>query len=342
MKRTREAGMVLTLGFWMASTAAVVFLGGAHSPGVFIYLPIVIAAGLFWSWRAAAWLAAASFGAVTLAAWFAAIHLLPLPIRPISPARVVPIFAGSLAMTAVLVGIARNTMHGVLRDAQRAAAHAEERNERSRRLEAMGLIAGGIAHDFNNLLTVILSLGSVLNREIAADSPARELLVDMNASAVRAAALARELLATKSSNPAHVVDVGRALSAFEPVLGRMLGDEKMELSLRLPDRPCLVRMARGSLERIVTNLVMNARDAMPEGGDIVVAVAAPRDAEGPAANMVELSVCDTGTGIDPSLQPRIFEPFFTTKGASGTGLGLASVDDMVARLGGFIRVDSQP
>jgi PAS domain S-box-containing protein len=465
MKRTREASVVLTVGFWMAATAAVAVLGGAHSPGVFVYLPIVVTAGLFWSWRAAALLAAASFGSVMLAAWLDAIHQLPRPIHPISAARIVPIFAGSLTMTAVLVGVAIHTLHSMLKDAQRSAIRIEElllqapdalvvfdrlgvvlavspsmrermgygptdlvgkhssrldlfnrdgrsvaddlrllgardaegarefaltrsdgtpawgearlhtvamgkgdpvrrivlydvtrrhvvearhadieaRVVRGRRLEAMGLLAGGVAHDINNLLTVILSLGAVLNRETAPDSPARELLVDINASAVRAAALVRELLAAKSSGNEPFIDIGRALDAFEPVLMRMLGEGNVDLSLRLPDRPCLVKMERGGLERIVTNLVVNARDAMPDGGSIVVAVAPASDVDGtlPIPGMIELSVSDTGMGIDPTMHARIFEPFFTSKGAAGTGLGLAAVDDIVTRLGGSILVDSQ-
>jgi PAS domain S-box-containing protein len=466
MKRTREAGVVLSLGFWGAATLAVVVLGGARSPGVFVYLPIVLTAGLFWSWRAAAGLAAASLAVVTLAAWLDEIHRLPLPLRALSSAGHLPIFAGSLTMTVFLVGIALHTMHGVLRDAQRsllrtedlllhvpdalavfdrlgivlavssamaermgyaatdligkhishidlfnrdshtvsddlrwlgvrggeggrelpltrrdgspawgeARMHAipigtgdslrrivlydvtrrhlaearqadlEERMQRSRRLESMGLLAGGVAHDFNNLLTVILSLGTVLDREISKDSPARELLTDFRESAVRAAALARNLIAPPAPPVPHAVDVGRTLTAFEPVLARMVDGEDIDLTVRVPERPCWVSMDRGCLERIVMNLVVNARDAMPNGGSIVVAVAASHEGDGPLPmpRMVEISVSDTGVGMDPALQPRIFEPFFTTKGASGTGLGLATVDDMVTRLGGCILVDSQP
>jgi PAS domain S-box-containing protein len=466
MKRTHEAGVVLSLGFWGAATLAVVVLGGARSPGAFVYLPIVITAGLFWSWRAAAALAAASLATVTLAAWLDEIHRLPLPLRPPTSLRLLPIFAGSLTMTVLLVGIALHTMHGVLRDAQRSAlrteellvhvpdvlavfdrlgvvlavssamgermgyaatdligkhishidlfnrdsrtvsddlrslgvrggegarelpltrrdgspawgearmqaipmsrgdslrrivlydvtrrhlaearqADLEERMQRSRRLEAMGLLAGGVAHDFNNLLTVILSLGTVLDREISKDSPARELLTDFRESAVRAAALARNMIAANAPSLEHIVDVGRAISLFEPVLVRMLGSEDIDLTVRVPEEPCFVMIERGCLERIVTNLVVNARDAMPHGGTIVVAVAASHEGDGPSPmpRMVELSVSDTGVGMDPALQPRIFEPFFTTKGTSGTGLGLATVDDMVTRLGGCILVDSQP
>jgi PAS domain S-box-containing protein len=125
-KRTREAGVVLSLGFWAAATAAVFCLGGVRSPGSFVYLPIVITAGLFWHWRAAAALAAASLGAVILAALLDHVHLLPLPLHAPTAARLLPIFAGSLTMTVVLVGIALHTLRGALQDVRRHALRSEE------------------------------------------------------------------------------------------------------------------------------------------------------------------------------------------------------------------------
>jgi signal transduction histidine kinase len=105
---------------------------------------------------------------------------------------------------------------------------------------------------------------------------------------------------------------------------------------------CLVRLERADLERVATNLVINARDAMPNGGDIVVAVAPATDGGGsPARRMIELSVADTGVGMDSLTRQRILEPFFTTKGEAGTGLGLSTVDGIVSRLGGRLQVKSE-
>jgi signal transduction histidine kinase len=354
-RRPREAGIVLSLGFWAAATAAVFLLGGVRSPGSYVYLPIVITAGLFWSWRAAAVLTAASLGAVLLAAVLAAIGRLPLPLHDLTSERLLPIFAGSLTMTGVLVGIALHTLRGALLDVRTAMedvrrqtqrseelrADLESRVNRSKHLEAMGLLAGGVAHDFNNLLTVILSLGTVLDERLAPDSPARKLLGEINESATRAAALARDLLSAKPTNTIEPIDIGRELSAFVPVLSRMAGSG-ITVSLLRHGGPALVKIEKTKLERIATNLVINARDAMPRGGEIVVEVAPmPRNEAAAPSGVVELSVTDSGIGMDPATRQRIFEPFFTTKNGAGAGLGLATVDDIVASLGGRIGVDSE-
>jgi signal transduction histidine kinase len=355
-KRSHEAGVVLSLGFWAAATAAVFLLGGVRSPGSFVYLPIVITAGLFWSWRAALTLTAASLGAVILAAWLDVIHRLPVPISPPTVERLLPIFAGSLTMTGVLVGIALHTLRGALQDARTATddarrqaqrsdelrADLERRANRTRQLEAVGLLAGGVAHDFNNLLTVILSLGTVLDSRLAPDSPARRLLVEINQSAVRASELARDLLSPKLDNAAEAIDIGRELAAFVPVLARMAGNG-ISLSLLRHGGPAFVNIEKTKLERIATNLVINARDAMPKGGEIVLEVAPvpPPDGSAPSP-VVELSVADHGVGMDRATQGRIFEPFFRTKNGAGAGLGLATVNDIVASLGGRIAVDSEP
>jgi signal transduction histidine kinase len=355
-KRSPDAAIVVSLGFWAAATTAVFLLGGVRSPGAFVYLPIVVTAGLFWSWRAAASLTAASLGAVILAAWLDAVGRLPSAADPPSAARLLPIFAGSLTMTGVLVGIALHTLRGALQDvraaiddmrrhAQRSEelrANMEQRSSRSRQLEAVGLLAGGVAHDFNNLLSVILSLGTVLDARLAPDSPARKLLVEINQSAVRASELARELLSPKLANAAEAIDIGRELAAFVPVLSRMAG-EGITLSLLRHGGPAFVNIERTKLERIATNLVINARDAMPKGGEIVLEVApVPQGAGAAPPRVVELSVADKGVGMDLATQARIFEPFFTTKDGAGTGLGLTTVNDIVASLGGRIAVDSEP
>jgi PAS domain S-box-containing protein len=465
-KRAREAGIALSLGFWVVASAAVFFLGGVHSPATFMYLPIVVTAALFWSLRAAAGLTVASIGVEMLAAYLDSVHLLPLPLRPPGAGPLLRIFAASITMTAVLVGVAIHCLRAALvdvrrsvlrseqlllevpgviavfdrqgvlmavsgsvaektgftaaelvgkhvsriemfgpdrravtdgfrllgtgpgdgvhkfelrhKDGSRAWAEAraqaftaskrdsarrivlydvsrqmlaeerqselEERLERSRRLEAMGLLVGGVTHDFNNLLTVIMSVGAVLDSQLSHDADARELLREINQSAARAATLARELLATRPADDADTIDVNIAIEEIGPVLSRMAGDG-VHLVLKTHAVPCLVRIDKVELERVATNLVVNARDAMPRGGELVVEIARCLDPDAPAdttRRMVELSVLDSGVGMDPATKQRIFEPFYTTKGQAGSGLGLAAVDGIVARLGGQIRVDSEP
>ena len=360
-KRSHGAAIVLTLGFWATATAAVFLLGGLHSPGAFVYLPIIITAGLFWSWRAAATLTAASLGAVILAAWLGVIGRLPAPVIPLTGERLLPIFAGSLTMTAVLVGIALHTLRGALQDVRTAMqevrtamdgmrrqaqrsdalrADIEQRADRRRHLEAMDLLAGGVAHDFNNLLSVIFSLGTVLDTRLAPDSPARKVLVEINQSALRAAELARDLLSPKPSTQAEAIDIGRERAAFVPVLSRMAGTG-ISVSLLRHGGPAFVNIEKTKLEKIATNLVINARDAMPRGGEIILEVAPVSRADGPASGrIVELSVADLGIGMNGARE-RTFEPLATAN-HGGAGLGLATVNDIVASLGGRIAVDSEP
>jgi signal transduction histidine kinase len=229
--------------------------------------------------------------------------------------------------------------------AEARRAELEIRVEQSRRLETVGLLAAGVAHDFNNLLTIILSLSSLLDERLPPDATARQLLTEIDQSALRATELARNLLTSKPTKSAEVLDLGHELAAFSPVLSRMVGDE-ITLSMLIDAEPCRVLMEKVALERIATNLVINARDAMPKGGEIVIAIAPTSPSDSgvgePSRRMVELSVADSGVGMDSSTRQRIFEPFYTTKGVAGTGLGLATVDGIVARLGGSILVDSRP
>jgi signal transduction histidine kinase len=181
--RRRAAGALLAGGYWTVATASVFLFGGVRSPGVFVYLPVVACAGLYWSRRAATGLAIASACSVLFAAELEALGLLPHPLAPTPPARLWTVFSGSLLITAVLFFSAirrltllrRDLAHSkaLLEDLASAQARAEhersELEERLRsveRLESVGRLAGGVAHDFNNLLSVILNSASALRREV--------------------------------------------------------------------------------------------------------------------------------------------------------------------------------
>jgi len=231
-----------------------------------------------------------------------------------------------------------------------AAAVARRRLEESLRqaqkLEAVGRLAGGIAHDFNNILLAIKAEAWLLNSELAADAEQRELVRAIDAAAERASSLVRQLLAFSRQqswqkellNPSSVV--AAVTEMLEPLIG-----EDVELSVDLDPEPGLVRMDPGQLEQVVMNLVVNARDAMPEGGRVTISarpvetVAEEGTAGPPGYVLVE--VTDTGVGIPREDLARIFEPFFTSK-PEGSGLGLAIVHGIVTRAGGRIEVSSAP
>jgi len=228
----------------------------------------------------------------------------------------------------------------------------EERLLQAQKMEAIGRLAGGIAHDFNNILTAVLGYANLLGEELPASGEAREDLEGIRKAAARASNLTRQLLAFSRRQPATLkaVDLNALIQDTEKMLGRLLSDD---VSLRLdlaPEAP-YVLSDPVQLEQILLNLAVNARDAMPCGGSILVTtrtarLEAPRsvglDTIAPGDYAV-LELRDTGMGIAPELLDRIFEPFFTTKPKErGTGLGLSTVYGIAKQSGGAVGVASAP
>ena len=230
-------------------------------------------------------------------------------------------------------------------EAALAASQAQLRQ--MQKIEAVGSLAAGIAHDFNNLLTAILGSVDLATALLPDGHDATDELRHARASAVRATDLTKRLLTfsrQKVSAPV-LVDVREIVRGMQPLLVRTLG-EHVKLDLRLDRTPCTVRADPSQLEQIVLNLLVNARDAMPDGGGAVVNVQAlPADAAPPgfpAHPLVLLSVSDNGTGMDAATAERAFEPFFTTKErGKGTGLGLSMVFSIVQAAGGQIQLQTK-
>jgi two-component system cell cycle sensor histidine kinase/response regulator CckA len=232
-----------------------------------------------------------------------------------------------------------------------ARRQLEEQLREAQKMEALGRLAGGVAHDFNNLLAVILGATELALLELPDDHPSRVELRDVVHTAERAADLTRQLLAfgRKSVMQPKIVDVSEILDGMRAILRRLVGD-KITLQIALPSTAAPVRVDPVHVSQVVLNLVVNARDAMTEGGQLRIDVElVDADAEfcrqhievqpGPH---VALRIADTGMGMSPEIAARIFEPFFTTKGPRrGTGLGLATVFGIVKQSGGTIWVDSQ-
>jgi signal transduction histidine kinase len=207
----------------------------------------------------------------------------------------------------------------------------------TRKLEAVGKLAGGIAHDFNNLLAVIITNLEFVRDCVPADGEVGPALDDLEDAAQRGAELARQLLAfaRMGSSTPRTVDLGAAVQSSERFLRRVLGAD-VTLELRVPGAPACIHVDPSQLQQVLLNLAVNARDAMPEGGRLVVTVTAE-------AERCLLAVRDTGLGMAPEVLGRVFEPFFTTKAAGrGTGLGLSTVYGIVSRAGGTIAVASTP
>jgi signal transduction histidine kinase/CheY-like chemotaxis protein len=224
----------------------------------------------------------------------------------------------------------------------------EEQLRQAQKMDAIGRLAGGVAHDFNNLLTVIQGRADLLLAQMAPGDRLREPLELIHRTAGRAADLTQRLLAfgRRQVLRPRVLDLGAVLHDLAPML-RSLVREDIELSLEMAPGIVRVRADPGQLEQVVVNLVVNARDAMPRGGRVSIALAVTADGDPgrPSAErqrpQAALRFSDTGDGMDAETRARVFEPFFTTKDVGkGTGLGLATVYGIVTQSGGRVTVES--
>ena len=236
----------------------------------------------------------------------------------------------------------------------RSLQDKEEQLRHAQKLDAMGRLAGGVAHDFNNLLTIVLGYAQLCEEGLTAgDTDAqRESLALIRKAAERGAELTRHLLAFSRKGPIEptFLDLNAEVADAVKLLGRVVG-EAVRLSFKPAPTPCPVHVDRGHLQQLILNLVLNARDALPQGGSIQLHTAHALLSEAHLAGHPEsrpgaygmFTVSDNGVGMDTATQARLFEPFFTTKAdGKGTGLGLATVYGIVTQNHGLITFNSQP
>jgi two-component system cell cycle sensor histidine kinase/response regulator CckA len=241
-------------------------------------------------------------------------------------------------------------IYGIVRDVTEEKRLAELFHQ-AQKMEAIGQLASGVAHDFNNLLTVITGYTEIVLAAMAETDSLRDSLTEVLEAGRRATELTSQLLvfSRKAIIEPKILAINHAIESSTRMLRRLIG-ENVRLETSLGSIPP-VKVDPGQLEQVLMNLAVNARDAMPDGGRLLIStetVAAPRGlltdtGEVIPGPFVRLSVTDTGTGIPPEVKARIFEPFFTTKGpGKGTGLGLATVYGIVRQAGGLITVESEP
>jgi two-component system cell cycle sensor histidine kinase/response regulator CckA len=233
----------------------------------------------------------------------------------------------------------------MVREAEASLRRSEADLLEAQKLAAIGRLAGGIAHDFNNLLHVIVSYTEILHRRVARDWKALDSIEQIRRACARATDLAQQLLIFSRQQLVDppALDLSDVVEEAEKMLRPVLGT-RVELRVRVTRPLGGVTIDRGSLEQVIMNLVVNARDAMPKGGKVILATAAALLADGRGNGAyVMLAVSDQGTGMDAATRARVFEPFFTTKGpGEGTGLGLATVRVIVEQVGGFVDLRSEP
>jgi signal transduction histidine kinase/CheY-like chemotaxis protein len=269
---------------------------------------------------------------------------------------------GSLAVLAALVIITLGMAQAALRRANRELseraealsqsnellaeqieerAKAEDQLRQSQKMQALGQLTGGIAHDFNNLLTVIQGSADILSREEVADDRRKRFAKAIAQAAENAAVLTSQLLAFARRQPLkpELVDLAGLVAGMTDLLDRTMG-ERIIIATIL-DETCTVTVDRNQLQSAILNVASNARDAMPDGGTLRIAVATVPHGED--ERMAAVAISDTGSGMDPETASRIFEPFFTTKKTGqGTGLGLSQVYGFATQSGGDVLVESRP
>ena len=236
--------------------------------------------------------------------------------------------------------------------------HAEEEQVRlkdelfhARNLASVGKLAGGVAHNFNNLLTVVMGYASLLATELKEDDPLREYAQKIIHSSQIAANLTQDLLAFSRKKPLNLqpVNMNKIIEDTEGILSKLLR-ENIKLGTALSDKDCVVMADSHQIMHVLMNLATNARDAMPNGGELKICtdsvgmddVFIKAHGFGETGKYVLISISDTGVGMDGRTRLRVFEPFFTTKEVGrGTGLGLASVYGLVKQHNGYIEVESE-
>lgn len=227
----------------------------------------------------------------------------------------------------------------------------QEQFLQAQRLESVGRLAGGVAHDFNNLLTIINGYSAMLADEMPAADPKQESVREIRNAGEQAAQLTRQLLALsrKQVLQPRLLDINQLLEEMRHMLARLVGEDvNVDFAFEKAAH-ALVRADPTQLQQVVLNIVVNARDAMPEGGRLLIETAAvdkapdpAPDSAAPAHGWVRVSISDSGTGMDDATLQHMFEPFFTTKeSGKGTGLGLAAVQGIIQRSGGRIDVQSR-
>lgn len=257
-------------------------------------------------------------------------------------------------------GLLRAVRYAVERMAlEEAGILAANQLLQAQKVESLGRLAGGIAHDFNNMLFAVHGYAELLSQDLASNDPARldpdRLLLSVNEithAAERATALTSQLLAfsRRQTVSVNVLDLNATVTLIEPMVRQLIGED-VRLVLKLDPDAGHICADGGQIDQILVNLVLNARDAMPDGGTVTIesgnaafdGASVPGGADVTAGSYVFLAVSDTGIGIDSATREQIFEPFFTTKAiGKGTGLGLATTHGIVHQAGGHISVESEP
>ena len=318
---------------------------GRPVPFAFLFLPLVGWAGLRFGAR----------GVTTIVAMAGALAM-PIGAFGIGPFGQLPSsFTHFILFTfltlGALSGLYLATLVVQLEDSVERRLALEEQLRHSQKMEAIGRLAGGIAHDFNNLLTAIIGYNEIVISQLEPGDDRRADSEEIGRAAMRAADLTRQMLAFSRRQVLQpkVIDLNIALGKVEPMLRRVIGED-IVMTIAARASQAFVRVDPGQVEQVIMNLVVNARDAMPQGGRLTVETGdatVDKDTPGlpdvPPGAYIMLAVTDTGIGMSAEVKARVFEPYFTTKDVGkGTGLGLSTVYGIIRQSDGHVNVYSEP
>lgn len=335
--RVNLAAWLLSVFCWLQIAFVTVSFGGLQGQNASVFAVCTLLIGSVVGGRAAIGMAVAS------SAWCALVwrleerNALPLALGPYTPANAWASLTITVILTSVLLHESLKSLRAMHGRAERAAVERDEALRDSiqrQKMELVGNLTSGVAHDLNNLLTVIMgTVGLLRSSPNAKDANNEALLDDLEDAATRSSLMTTQLLALGRANVGkpEPVDVGALLQVHGRMASRLVGSP-IDVEVQLA-HGCWVMASRSALEQIVLNLVVNARDAMADGGKLTLTVS-------DEGEHVQLSVSDTGAGIPPEVSQRIFEPFFTTK-AKGTGLGLATIQRLLTQFGGTISLETK-
>jgi signal transduction histidine kinase len=326
-----------------AAFTGVFFDGSQRYPLEFLCLPLLVWTAFRFGQREAA---TATFLIAAIAVWGTLHGYGPFARdTPNESLLLLQAFMGTSAMIAMSVVAA-------VSDYRQTGVVFGEEQRQSQKMEAIGRLAGGIAHDFNNMLTVIASYSGMLMETGSLAREDRKAIEQIAQATTRASSLTAQLLAfcRRQLVQPIVLNLNEVISHMEPMLHRLIGKD-IVLSTVLAPSLGPVKLDPSQVDQVLLNLVVNARDAMPQGGQLTIETAnieldkayVRQHAGSRPGPHIMLAVTDTGVGMDGATQARIFEAFFTTKGSGkGTGLGLATVYGIVKQSGGYVTVDSEP
>ncbi len=367
--RTHEITVVLDV---LAITAAIYAFGAHTTPMVLFYVPLVVVVALQGGRRLALLglvSALVSLALVLVLEQAGLISEAPLAEHMVlqqgsAVGGLFTLFLTALALgaTYLLIAVNLRRLEGQVRSVEQLRAEADEQTEHSanlqnkleevQRLESLGRLAGGVAHDFNNLLTGILGYARLMKEDLARDAPMQADVDEVIRAAGRASELTGQLLAFSRRQIIRVrlIDLNLVVDELQRLLERIIG-EHIDVNYCPGPSPALINADPNQIEQIVINLAVNAKDAMPQGGQLTietgpVVLDAAYCAENPEVEpglYLMLAVSDNGEGMDDETRHRAFEPFFTTKEVGqGTGLGLATVYGIVKQHHGHVEVQSDP